>query len=381
MSERVVRPRFRPDPLPEAFRVTYASDLAGKEPAPVEWIVPGLFPRKHVTMLAGPPTVGKSFLALMLMVASWSRVATWFGLPIEAGVRSYAVFAEDSEDAVHARFNRIAEEYGVTADDLEEGRVAWTAEPSDGTMFDPTLYRCDPERPGRPTDLWEQIAGDMGHCTELSCGLLVIDNVGTALDGEDARHIVGFVTMLKRYAAQRNIAIVLLHHPRLNGQGNGLDRVYAGRQQWGKSIRHILSLERPRTYDPYTGEDADKLLLRVAGSNLPGAKPTIHLRWRENMLELADAPAALRTRFPLSQSEKQDLDLRVLAALRYEIDRGHRVLSDPVKPESLFGRLRKSASWQHVAHGDIESSIERLIHRGQIVVDKDASPATLGPAT
>jgi hypothetical protein len=122
-------------------------------------------------------------------------------------------------------------------------------------------------------------------------------------------------------------------------------------------------------------------VLRVAGSNLPGEKPTLHLRWRDNMLELADAPSALRARFPLSQSEKQDLDLRVLTALRYEIGRGHRVLSDPVKPESLFVRLRKSGSWQHVAPNDLESSIDRLIARGQIVVDKTVNPATLGPAT
>jgi RecA-family ATPase len=378
VSERVVRPRFRPDPLPEPFRVTFASDLAGQAPAPVDWIVPHFFPRKHLTMLAGPPTVGKSFLMLMLMVASWGK-GTWFGLPIEPAVRSYAVFAEDSEDSVHARFNRVIGEYGVDPLDLDEGKLAWTAEPSDGTSFDPTLYRCGADS-GVPTDLWEQIAGDMGHCTELGCGLLIIDNVGTALDGEDARHIIGFVSLLKRYAAQRNMAIVLLHHPRLNGQGNGLDRVYAGRQQWGKSIRHILSLERPQTYDPYTGEDADKLVLRVAGSNLPGDKPTLHMRWRDNMLELADAPPGLRSRFPLSQSEKQDLDLRVLGALRYELERGHRVLSDPVKPESLFSRLRKSTSWQHVAHADLESSIERLIARGQIVVDK-AAPATLSPAT
>jgi RecA-family ATPase len=380
VNDRVIRPRFRSDPLPEPFRVTFASDLAGKDPAPVEWIVPGLIPRKHLTMLAGPPTVGKSFLVLMLMVASWARQTTWFGLPIEAQVRSYAVFSEDSEDSVHARFQRIAAEFAVDPFDLDEGRVAWTAEPSDGTAFDPTLYRCG-DGPGRPTDLWQQIAGDLGHCTELGCGLLVIDNIGTALDGEDVPHILGFVNMLKRYAAQRNLAILLLHHPRLNGQGNGLDRVYAGRQQWGKSIRHILSLERPRTYDPYTGEDADKLVLRVAGSNLPGEKPTLHLRRREGFLELADAPASLRAKFPLSQSERADLDLRVLTALRYEIGRGHRVLSDPVKPESLFVRLRRSGSWQHVAPGDLESSIDRLISRGQIVVDKNASQAILKPAT
>ncbi len=145
----VIRPRFRDAPDPPV-RVVFACDLAGREPAPVEWIVPGLFPRKHVTMLAGPPTVGKSFLALMLMVASWSRAATWFGLPIEPIVRSYAIFSEDSEDAVHGRFKRIAEEYAVDpAVDLDEGRVAWTAEPNDGTAFDPTLYRCDAGRSPR----------------------------------------------------------------------------------------------------------------------------------------------------------------------------------------------------------------------------------------
>ena len=42
--------------------------------------------------------------------------------------------------------------------------------------------------------------------------------------------------------------------------------------------------------------------------------------------------------------------------------------------------MRKSGSWQHVAPGDLEFLIERLIARGQIVVDK-GPPATLGPAT
>jgi RecA-family ATPase len=370
--KNIVRPLFRA--APEPLRITFAADLAGLEPAPIQWLVPGLFPRGFVTMLAGPPGVGKSYFLLMLQVASWSANAKWFGLEIERNIRSYAVFSEDPESQIHSRFNRIIAEYGVDALDLGEGAVAWTAEPDAGTAFDPVLFRCPPNgRDGRPTDLWTQIAGPLGHCVELGCGLLIIDNASTVLDGEDSRHIYGFVTLLKRFAAERNVAVILVHHP-----DKARTAVYSGRAAWEKSIRHMLSLERPKTYDPYTGEDADRLVLRVAKTNLPGVKPTIHMQWREGMLELADAPASLVKRFPLSTSEKADLDLRVLTGLKYELGRGHRVLSDPTKPESLFARLRKSAHWQHVAPSDLESSIDRLLDRGQIVVDKDKSPATLG---
>ena len=375
MADRVIRPQFRRAEPPQEFRVTWARDLAGIEPAPIEWIVEGLFPRKHVTMLTAPPGAGKSFSMLMLMLASWAAEPQWFGRAIAPRVRAYAVFSEDAELQVHARFNRIVAEYGVDLLDLQEEDIAWTAEPADGKAFDPVLYRCAPEQPGRPTDLWDQIAGPMGHCTELGCGLLILDNASTLLDGEDSRHIYGFCTLLKSYAAAQNVAIILLHHPNKAGTA-----IYSGRQAWEKSLRHIVSLERPKTYNPHTGEDVDKLLLHVPVTNLPGARPRINLQWREGMLEVAEAPPSLRTRFPLTQSERADLDLRVLAALRYELGRGHRVLSDPTKAESLFARLRKSASWQHVAKADIESAIERLIHRGQIVSDKDIMPTTLRPA-
>jgi RecA-family ATPase len=378
MADPVIRPQFRrSEPEPSPWRITYASDLAGKDPAAIDWIVPGLFPRRFVTMLAGPPGVGKSFLMLMLQVASWSPAGKWFGQPIEQHARSYAIYSEDQEFQLHARFNRVIAEYGVDPLDLDEGAVAWTGEPDDGQAFDPILFRCASGQPGQPTDLWRSIAGPegVGHCTDFGCGLLILDNASTLLDGEDRRHTYEFCHLLKRYAAERNLAIILLHHPNKAGTSSVSGWV------WEKSIRHILVLERPKTYDAHTGEDADKLVLRTHITNLPGPKPTIHMQWREGMLELADAPPSLRQRFPLSTSEKADLDLRVLTALKYELGRGHRVLSDPTKAESLFARLRKSASWQHLAPADLEASIDRLIHRGQVVVDKDASPSTLRPAT
>ena len=166
--------------------------------------------------------------------------------------------------------------------------------------------------------------------------------------------------------------------------GDVIDRKSCFSNALGKAlmvVRHMLSLERPKTYDPYTGEDADKLVLRVAKTNLPGPKPTIHMQWREGMLELADAPPSLRQRFPLSTSEKADLDMRVLDALKYIINKlGGVVLADPIKPASLYQRLRKEHRWQHVAPADLEGAIDRLIHRGQVIVDKDASPAILKPA-
>ena len=366
----VIRPQFRRD-LPEPLRITYAQDLAGREPRAIDSLVPDIFPRGFVTMLAGPPGAGKTFLMLMLQTASWSAAAKWFGREIETAVRSYAVYSEDPERQIHARFNRVIAEYGVDPLDFDSGAIAWTAEPDDGKEFDPTLYRAT----SGPTPFWEQIAGPAGHCATLGCGLLILDNASTLLDSDDNAAIYAFCSMLKRFAAQHNCCVILLHHPNKAGTS-----FYSGRMAWEKSLRHLVSLERPKTYDPYTGEDADKLLLRVAVTNLPGAKPTIHMRWVDGILELADAPRSLRQRFPLSTSEKADLDLRVLGALRYELGRGHRVLSDPTKTESLFARLRKSANWQHVAPGDLEGSIDRLIDRGQIVMQKDQSPATLEPA-
>src|SRR6266567_1869462 len=99
--ERAARPNGHADPIePEcspaaSLEYVVASSLAGREPSERPWLVRDWIPRRQVTLLSGDGGVGKSIIAMQLMVATASG-APWLGLSTTPGA-SFGVFAEDDE--------------------------------------------------------------------------------------------------------------------------------------------------------------------------------------------------------------------------------------------------------------------------------------------
>lgn len=84
------------DPL-DGFTIVSAQELSAKTFPPIEWLIKLLLPRPCLTMLAGPPKVGKSWLCLFLAL----QVA-------EAGHEVVYIASEDNELRLQSRLAAIS---------------------------------------------------------------------------------------------------------------------------------------------------------------------------------------------------------------------------------------------------------------------------------
>jgi hypothetical protein len=95
-----------PLPAPAQSKVCSASDLMGRVFAPVKWAVIGLL-LEGVTIFAGRPKLGKSWLALNIAVAVASGGRALGSIPVEQGEVLYLAL-EDGERRLQERLRTVA---------------------------------------------------------------------------------------------------------------------------------------------------------------------------------------------------------------------------------------------------------------------------------
>ncbi len=91
--------------------------LAGRPVPERKWIVDGLVPAGHVTLLAGDGGTGKTLVSLQLAVAC-ALGKMWLGRPTKA-CRALVFACEDDPDELHRRLEDICRHYGADLADLE----------------------------------------------------------------------------------------------------------------------------------------------------------------------------------------------------------------------------------------------------------------------
>jgi len=91
----------------------------GVKPPPRRWVVQDRIPAKNVTLFSGEGGVGKTLLVQQLAVAT-VLAHPWLGLTLPEPGPVLFVTAEDDADEMHFRFEKIAEFYGATFDQLAE---------------------------------------------------------------------------------------------------------------------------------------------------------------------------------------------------------------------------------------------------------------------
>src|SRR5258708_15158875 len=102
-------------PLPYIIGASRAGMVRPERP----WEVLHWVPRRQVTLLGGVGGIGKTLLALQLMVASAST-GRWLGLPVRR-CRAFGVFAEDEADEIDLRLRDL-----IDLADLDD--LAWRSE-------------------------------------------------------------------------------------------------------------------------------------------------------------------------------------------------------------------------------------------------------------
>jgi putative DNA primase/helicase len=230
-------------------RLTCAVDL---EPRAVDWLWSGRVPLGMITMLAGDPKLGKSYVTLA-MAAALSR-----GLPLPMSDRPNQPGSTIRMSAEDDPSRTIAPRLVAGGADLTKVHILASVILANGSEALPSL-RAD-------IDAITAAAARLGDCR-----LIVIDPVSAYLKGVDDNRnsaLRGVLTPLNRLAEQLAAAVVLVSHLTKAGSSNGKHLVLGSIAYIGACRANHLFVADP---DDPTGR---RVLMLDNGSNIaPSATP------------------------------------------------------------------------------------------------------------
>lgn len=221
------------------YRIISARDLAAMNIPEPNWAVPGLIPQ-GVTLLAGKPKMGKSWMALQIAVATATGGKALGSIEVEPGAVLYLAL----EDTLRRLQSRLEKLQGARVE-LVGNRLS-----IDWGEFDP------------PEQLWfvtEWPRFDQGGVQAIDdwlsehpdARLIVIDTLAKVrptdkgsgnLYSEDYRAIEGLKSLVDRY----NVAALVIHHLRKATSNDPLETISGSTGLTG-AVDATLVLKRERT--------------------------------------------------------------------------------------------------------------------------------------
>jgi hypothetical protein len=159
-------------------------------PGPRHYLLKDLILAAYVTLLYGDGGVAKSLLALALAVAIAGDSEEWLGREVESCHVLYVDFELDAEEQAR-RVHQLCRGQGVDT-------------PPENLFYMSAL--------GHPAG--EAFASALEACIEHSIGLMVVDSLGPALQGdaEAARDVIGFFQKSIEPFRVEGIAILIIDH-------------------------------------------------------------------------------------------------------------------------------------------------------------------------
>lgn len=186
-----------------------AAEFLDREPAETRWIIPGVLPAGVPAILASQGGLGKSFLALQLVVALAAGKA-WLGHPAQAPQPAYYLSVEDGAGVVHRRFHAIIAGYRRRGDWTPEDEanllrnfclITPNWESRDATSYLPEMLPC--------LDNILTYAESRG----LEPGLVIIDTLARVSQGdENTVQALRPVLQVCSQLAARGYTPWMLHH-------------------------------------------------------------------------------------------------------------------------------------------------------------------------
>jgi AAA domain len=225
---------------PARLRTSWtAADLMAMEFPPPRWAVPGII-AEGVSLLAGPPKVGKSWLSLGLGLAVAAGGYAFDSIPVDAGPVLYLAL-EDTPRRLQTRIGKVL-----------------------GGQPAPTALTLATSCPPLPQGGDEAIAAWLDRHRDAR---MVIIDVFAKLRGANAPGMSAYdadytaVGRIKKVADSYGIAVVLVHHVRKAGADDFLEAV-SGTNGIAGAADTTLVLRRPRGEADgvlhVTGRDVDE---------------------------------------------------------------------------------------------------------------------------
>jgi hypothetical protein len=297
---------------PGVFKGTFtATDLMREKLPPVRWAVPGILP-EGLSLLAGKPKLGKSWLALGLAVAKASGGVALGKIPVDQGEVLYLAL-EDNRRRLQNRLRKVLD----------------GSPPPEGLHMATEWPRVD-EGGAEDLDDWLAVHPD--------AGLVVVDIlkvVRPSVSGNRGIYDADYEALqsMQRLAGQHGVSILVVHHTRKMAASDPVDEV-SGSTGLSGGADGIMVLKRDRgKADAY---------LHVTGREIEN-EAELALKWNTALASWTLAGDA--DEYRLSQ-ERQDI-IGALAA------------GGGMSPKDLAGALGKSV-------GSVKVLLGEMVKAGQV---------------
>jgi RecA-family ATPase len=316
------------------------------------WIVPGLIPEGNVTMLNGDGGLGKSQLALQLLVAC-TLGKGWIGNDVRR-CKAIGLFCEDDRDELHRRLADIVRHYGASFADLEDLKLVCRVD-----QENLLLEFRDQWSAGETTALYQRL---QTLVAEHGSEFLVVDSLHDLFGGnENSRsHARQFIGGLRSIALGMDGAVLLTAHPSLSGRNSGTGE--AGSTAWNNAVRSRLYLTAPQRNSD-NDADADYRELKTMKANYGSAGGLMRLRWQEGVFVRDEPDYGIIGSIKRRAAEDTFLDLLDT------ITRQGRHVSDtrnsPRYAPKIFADMPGADGTRKA---EFERAMAALFHAGKIVV-------------
>lgn len=264
LLSQATEPPALPAPEPLLKRVSVGDVLtAPSEPPSFSWH--GLLPHGVVSLLSAHGGTGKSFVGLMLALAS-ATGRPLFGVPTTAAPAVF-VSLEDSGSIVRHRLAKICNALNIEPTTIKE-RLHIV----DGSE-NPELFTADHRGAGEVTHTYVELAQLV---EETRAGLVIVDNASDAFGGDEInrRQVRAFMRSLAKIAKDSHCAVLLMSHIDKSTSRNKFaqgDEAYSGSTAWHNSARSRLFMSRD--------DNSGNLTIQHQKSNLGEMQEPIVIAW------------------------------------------------------------------------------------------------------
>ena len=186
-------------PLQSAFPIAEASI------PPRDWVMPGLFLKRHLTVLVAPPGSGKSLLTLQLGIAIASGTA-WGGWTVRSSKKVLVINAEDDIDEMRRRL--FASSFAMK---VEQERLSGRLLLADAPESIVIAKTDSKSKTVVRTPLLEELIKTI---LDNDIGCVIVDPFAETFEGdENANSEIKWAGILWREVARRTgAAVMLVHH-------------------------------------------------------------------------------------------------------------------------------------------------------------------------